>query len=1026
MNKKAIFGIVGLLLLVCGLQPVEASHNLITGDSSFETSLSPLAGGAQGSRRYEIDLKEGLDGKKSLKFKGMISLKLIPVEPGKTYTYSFYAKTEKDNLRVSFVLENNGRRKHAGKGIIIHKEWNRYSVTMKAKAKDCRLRLSAGGSFFTWIDACQLEEGDKLTPYKNKEPISIGIYIPLKNNFVFFPEEKIKVDISAYKAWKEAETEDLSLSYQITDFYGNTVEKGEMQIAPDLNKEGRFEKTIFFKPGELGFFVTRVQLKKNKVFISENLHTFAIVREPVKIEKGIEPFCGICGYFDFPGLKRIGVRRIGVAMKWKHIEKTKGVYNWSNLPFSKKKQGYKVKMYLSHLPSVPEWAWDPEDVAYAKTKKIKIPGTGFLPSKEHLRDWREFIHQLAVRYKDVVDIYEIGAEDDLTLGRNPFYLQKYPEEVKNSFCIAEPVIDRYAEMITIAAEEIRKVTPNAKIGAIRPAGYTNKRYTFSEAVFKKCGKEFNLFPLDPYCAPRVIGPGRAPTAMPEEFLPYAFRQTLELGKKYGCNQHIYISEIGYAYDPDIAPDSEYANEMVKRLSRMYLFARMTKNLDSCDWYVANQGGVLEDGCDYSLWPMDGCPRSTVPAYSVVAGVVENVLESKEIYLGGKEIKAVVFKKPNKAEGAVWCIRGEGKITISADPESISLFDVMGNPVKTEIKGKKITFKIGEFPVYLSMTGEGSFMNLCNVISSAKLHVVPVKVYFSAQKINEGILYLENQVNQDSIAEVSISIGEKVLYKTVKNLSKSERIFVKFPLPEDIVNRREDIKAEVDCGKEYEKAAASFPLEFEKVKKVVSSIKIDGNLSEWKKHPYILMNKREQIIPPDPWINWDGSKDLSAKVYVGWDKHNFYLAAEVTDDKHFNNKRGASIWNGDCIQFAFDPLVDGCLRKMMAGYGPDDYNLGIALTKKGHLSYQWHGSDKSLWQGSKFVVARDEANKKTFYEVKIPFVYLGVSPTQGTVFGFSFVIFDDDEGAGQTYWYQLTRGIAGGQDSRHFKKFTLME
>ncbi|MCK4401022.1 hypothetical protein KAW08_01810 [bacterium] len=1033
-QKKMVFGIVGLLLLVTGLHPVVAaakdtnlvfvsSCNLIPGDSSFETEISSLTGGGQvWNREYKIDTKEGWDGKCSLKLKGVIySSKAISTEPGKTYTFSLYAKAEEDNLNAVLYLKSL---KHTAKRCItLGKKWSRYSIKMEAKGENCWLGFGIRGTASAWVDAYQFEEGDKPSPYKNKEPICIGVHIPSKHNYVFFPGEDIDVNISVYKAWKEAEAKDLTLSYRITDFSKKVVKESEEKIS--LDKEGKFRKAFSFRPEKLGLFIVRAQLKKKGSLISEDLGTFAVVNSPVEIEKGMEPFCGIATWSAGPGLKRIGVHWVPVSTHWKYIEKIRGKYYFGLLDraFSLKKQGYKIKFTFSHLRTSPEWSWDKEEAAELKRKKIKV-SSGLLPSKEHLKDWREFVHKLAVRYKDVVDIWEIGAEDDLTTGRNPFYLQKYPEDVKHSFCVAKPLIDKYAEMIKIAAKEIKKVSPDAKIGAIRPSGAdSNCCYTFSEAVFKRVGKEFNLFPLDPYCSPRFIGTDLSPVALPEDFLPKMFGQALKLGQRYGCNQHIYISELGWRLEVNEPSDSEYAKEQVKRLTRTYLVSRMTKGVDFCHWFNYCDWHFFK-GYSSGLWRDGHYLLPTVPAYSVVAKVVENVIEPKEIDFG-EAVKAVVFRKHNKADGAIWLVRGEGKVTVSANPASISIFNVMGNPVKTKVKGKEITFKIGELPVYLTMQGERSFENLDNVLSSAKLHLVPVKVFFITRKINEAVLCLQNQVNQDLTAEVSFSIGKQVLTKSV-HLPKRKRTFIKFPLPEDILNRRGEIEVEVDCGKKFEKAATSFPLEFEKIKMVARPVKIDGDLSEWKKHPYILMNKRDQILPPDPWVNWNGPKDLSAKVYVGWDKHNFYLAGEVTDDKHFNNKAGRGIWNGDCLQFAFDPWVDGCLGKIMGGYGPDDCDLVIALAKEVPLSYQSHGSEKSLRQRSEFAVVRDEANKKTFYEVKIPFNYLHISPTQGTVFGFSFVIFDDDAGGGQTYYYQLSRGITGKKNPCFFRKFTLVK
>lgn len=119
------------------------------------------------------------------------------------------------------------------------------------------------------------------------------------------------------------------------------------------------------------------------------------------------------------------------------------------------------------------------------------------------------------------------------------------------------------------------------------------------------------------------------------------------------------------------------------------------------------------------------------------------------------------------------------------------------------------------------------------------------------------------------------------------------------------------------------------------------------------------------------------------------------------------------------------MLSGDRKKEGIGYDSDDYDLGVALTKEGPLFHQWYGPHSGLLAGSEFVVVRDEAKKKTFYEIRIPFTYLSISPKEGAVFGFNFAVFDDDTGSGQKHWMQLTRGITSGKNPSLFKKFVLV-
>ena len=91
----------------------------------------------------------------------------------------------------------------------------------------------------------------------------------------------------------------------------------------------------------------------------------------------------------------------------------------------------------------------------------------------------------------------------------------------------------------------------------------------------------------------------------------------------------------------------------------------------------------------------------------------------------------------------------------------------------------------------------------------------------------------------------------------------------------------------------------------------TKIQIDGDLGEWRDVEPIVLDERTRrtrviIDGVDP---WRGSGDLSARAYLVWDVHNLYFACDVTDDVlHQPPKVSGSLWSGDAIQMAFDPLA----------------------------------------------------------------------------------------------------------------------
>jgi len=1052
--SKRLGSPIAALILISAfmIKPLHAepSPNLISGDSSFETGLGVLTRGFEtglgvlngcgswSNNYFKIDAAESLDGKQSLIVRGGIGSARIPTEPGKTYTFSLYARGKTNRAKARLYLINPEWRHTSDKEIILSKKWERYSLTIKARQSEYWLAFSAPDAR---VDACQFELGDEPTPYRNREPISVGARIRTNEyNYVFFAGEDVNLDLSVYKAWG-AEKSNGFFSYRICDFLGTIVTQEESKIV--LAKGEKFTRSLSLKPERTGLYVVRSRFKDGECLTDSPVLSFAVVKPPLDIAKGLEPFCGLnqlcyTGLSDlFRGPARIGANWSENIIKWSEVEPERDRFGWKQTDqiFDFKERGYKVTATL-WLGRIPKWAWDPEEKAEAE--KLGMVAMGLLPAKEHLRDWRNYVRATAARYKDAVDIWEIGGEDDLIWGRHPYYRKKYPESVTNSF-VAGPVADRLGEVIAIAAQEIKKVNPRARIGAVRPSNAdcngSLPRFTFSREIFKRSRGELNVFPLDCYChPPTYLGPSKdQPANSPplEDILPEILNDARICAKEYGM-EHVYISEFGWASDVNVPPDSIYAQDIVKRLSRTYLIARATPNLLFCRWFRIQ--GCREAGkYEYGLW-RDGIPLPMVPAYSAVAGIVENVVESKKMDLGCRTM-AVVFKKTvpgdgimgyirrffgkDQTVGSVWMTRGEGKITI-VSPEQIYVFDVMGNEMRPEHKDNETTFKIGEFPVYLEMNSSRSFKKLEQAVLAARLHVPPLEMSFTTPCIDKGILSLYSQVNCDLKANVSLEMPGKTITKELV-IPMKKNASLSIPLSGEMM--KETITAKADCGREFEKAAAGFQIEFEKCGQMTRPVKIDGGLSEWEDRPCILMDKRGQILPPDPWVSWSGTNDLGAKVYMGWDAANFYMAADVTDDKQFNNKTGSDIWNGDSIQLAFDPRADGGLPGKN-GYNDDDYDLTIALTRDGPRAYEFAGPVKDLWRQCEYTVIRDETKKKTCYELKIPWKALNIKPKDGMVFGFNFVIFDDDEGAGQTYWYQLADGITNGKRPGMFKKFVL--
>ncbi len=96
--------------------------------------------------------------------------------------------------------------------------------------------------------------------------------------------------------------------------------------------------------------------------------------------------------------------------------------------------------------------------------------------------------------------------------------------------------------------------------------------------------------------------------------------------------------------------------------------------------------------------------------------------------------------------------------------------------------------------------------------------------------------------------------------------------------------------------------------------------IDGDFSKWRNFPKV------RIV--DTAVS---EKDASATLQIGYDRNFLYLALQVTDDDPgVNDREGAHVWDGDCLELFFSPLPENAIPGFLK---ENDYQLLIAPTSK---------------------------------------------------------------------------------------------
>lgn len=181
--------------------------------------------------------------------------------------------------------------------------------------------------------------------------------------------------------------------------------------------------------------------------------------------------------------------------------------------------------------------------------------------------------------------------------------------------------------------------------------------------------------------------------------------------------------------------------------------------------------------------------------------------------------------------------------------------------------------------------------------------------------------------------------------------------------------------------------------------VPQGILVDGFLKDWPASEAIVLNEAQN----KEFGEFDGPKDLSAKIRFAWDREYLYFVAKVTDDDVVAKRTGKNIWRDDLFEIYVDPAGDGLFWN-----DPEDYQLGFRPGRDGKELSAW-----SWFQGGedplehKTAIAKNYTDEKGYIiEGAIRWDLLGITPEPGKEVRLSPAIHEIDRkgGDGKLVWF----------------------
>lgn len=1019
MKKKPLLPALLLsFLFIATLSGAPSAVNLLPGDSSYEGGMGYFRDcwfGTGGPAVVE-DCPDAPDGLRCVVAElapgGSQSNNgdPIPLKAGRRYVLSLWSRGDTPATGTVAVVNRHWKDTQTF-DYGLSSEWKRFEIAFTPKFdEEYWLVLgfrnpSETSPVHVAYDAVQLEEGEQATPFQPQRIFSAGISISSTTTKVFFPEETPVLRMNA--ADMRGDTPGaVTWTISVTDYKGDVIERRD----GDVEWSGRsFGMRLPLPSGTPGLFTVRGSWRDavSGEVLFEDILSYAVVQHPKADDPEVVPYLGVSSSVK-PGLERVGVRWIEIGMWWRSFMPTDSIekahYDEFLARFAQaKKSGFKVKFSLVHLPSAPAWAMRPEEVAEARSWGLPCDTQGFFGTKEALAKLGTAFEELIRRAGDDIDLLEIGGEDELISGSEPYYRRKYPDAVVHGF-VHGPVCDDLAEITTTYLQASRRGNPALEIAAGRPSGGSENYsdFEFSRQVLEQVEGKFEYFPMDCYSFKmRYLSPENMPNiGSPNKEYPGVFERANRMTRTYLDGQRPFVSEYGFAIDNRLAPDHPLQQEETRRMQAAALTAKL---LGSPFFFWFNTSGCIESNVfDYGMWHGDE-PMLLIPAMSQIAKVVEGVRECDgRLGVPESNLKMGVFGQKDRAYLALWTEQGENPVRIPL-PEGAYFEDFLGIRQELPVDGLFAAKPLTQFIVldgvdaYERLRGAMKEAEDCAISLVWRLHVKDA----SEMQIEFDDLVLES--TDGVLCEYSFNGAGRMVVKKEAGTRFPWIATVEPPAGAEYL----DMKVTDGAGRSRE-ARLEFPS---------TRLKMGRNVVS------TFGNERQDIFPADPWIRWDGAADLGGEIHIDVDEKNITLSAMVTDDLHFNTRDNEAIWNGDCFQFGISPRVDIESDFVQKGYGPGDIEIAMALTKEGPVAYCHYGWKTGPVDGLDYHVERDDGACVTTYRIVIPREKLGLEKP-GAFLRMACVVLDDDDGSGQSYLFQSSPGITGTKNIDLFQIYRL--
>ncbi|HRT07075.1 MAG TPA: carbohydrate binding domain-containing protein [Candidatus Paceibacterota bacterium] len=616
------------------------------------------------------------------------------VKPGEKLTLSAWLRTDAEGAVAQLAAVAPGDRLQR-KAVKPGRNWERFEFSFSAAQPfvfiavglDLEASQQTGGTL--WIDAVQLEQGDRATDYEPRAPVESFLAAEGSHHLYSDPAKGVEFLVRSFNNTDEPQA--LSGRLSITDFFDRVVftQSVEQTLEPHSHRAARLSGLA---QGRRGFF-------RAEWLAQDQSNTLrCAVLDPSWAGAADSPF-GFNHAYPWDFLVELA-QQAGVkwwrdwSAQWNVVQPAEGPLDF-RVPDEQIFRVLKLKGKVDILLPFPSARWastarqDEVEKAAEGNRylRTRLP-VAYAPSR--LDDFGRYAAAVAEHYgqtgMDQAVAFEILNE--------PIYTD-YALPRKFGYGLED-----YLRLLEVAHRAIKSANPNARVvGGIG----ANLTASLTHDFIARGGLKFvDALDVHLYDAAR-----------PAEGFEESFRALNELMQRQGGSKPVWITEWGCYADDDPAcvphtvgdatmnrcrwPNERAASEHIVKFAAV-AFAHGVRKIF---FHAGTCGAINGPDAGGVLFEYGGAPRKMLPAVAAFTGLV-GVPEECVYRLVAAERCGFVFRARNGAAAVVWARNGTtGHLR---PPRSIRAYDIMGN----ELPGPP--FELGSAPIYLLHSSTDELVN----------------------------------------------------------------------------------------------------------------------------------------------------------------------------------------------------------------------------------------------------------------------------------------------------------------------------